>query len=98
MKKGDVLSNTPYNRVLGGLKKELPGLYQLCVGNLEDFHSLRIYRRGEADVLVVCKRFNAKGEIEVLFGSGYDFASALLSASSGYEERDWRLDKPFVER
>lgn len=98
MSEMDEASLTAHGRVMYHFKVNLSGLYDLIVEHQEDFHSLRIYNRGSSDILVVCKRFGSKGELEVNFGGGTDLASALLNASSGCENRAWRLDVPYDER
>lgn len=98
MKESGSADNTAYGRVMFCFMEDLPGLFKLCVDNQDDFHSIRVYGRGNEDILVVCKRYDSKGELVVNFGGGFDLGSALLSASHGCEDRDWRPDIPYDER
>lgn len=64
----------------------------LIVNNVEDFHQLRVYNRGGGDILGVLKRFGPSGDIEVVFGSGWDLASALLAVDKAASAGRWRVD------
>lgn len=98
MKKGDVFDRTPHSAVMAEFKRSLSGVGDLVFDNPEDFHSIRIYNRGPQDVLTVVKRFGSDGGVEVLFGSGVDFVSSLLSASAACKNGRWRVDKPYEKR
>jgi len=87
-----------YDRFVAGFREATPDIYDYLNHNSEDFHSLRFYGRGKSDVMAVGKRYSDSGDIQVVFGSGHDFFSALLALDGAMRSNRWRNDVPWADR
>lgn len=70
-----------------------PSVYRLVSDTSEGFISIRLSYRGPHDWLAIGKRYGDDGSPEVIFGSGVDFASALLGLEASIDQNKWRPDK-----
>jgi len=62
----------------------------------EDFVDLRVKQRAYGDWLGIAKRYGPDGGLEVCFGTGHDFVSALLGLNGAMAANRWKPDKPWA--
>lgn len=84
-----------YERFCAELGAFASNLYSWGMNHEEDAIEIRIKRRGPGDWLSICKRLDADGKPQVVFGSAFDFVSAVLAVNAAMSADAWKEDKPW---
>lgn len=71
----------------------LPLLAKFMGFPAKGYISIKCTWRGESDFLAVAKRYGDDGLVQVLFGSGTDYVSALIGLEQAFDADKWRRDK-----
>ena len=76
------------------LDKALPHLCNYLIKQPNDFRGLTIFLGDTAEYVIGGRRFNDKGEPEVVWSSGPTPLDALINCEKAVLSDRWRLDKP----
>lgn len=74
----------------------LSNVYGWAVGGESSAVSLSFRCRGPGDWIGVCKRQGDGDEPEVVFGSAFDFVSAVVAVNAAMQAGKWRVDEPWT--
>lgn len=73
--------------------RHFPDVHQLVTAGREDLVNIKVTYRGNDEFLAIAKRYGGDGSLQVCFGGGSDFYSALSALQSAVASGRWKPDK-----
>lgn len=76
----------------------LSNVYGWATGGESDAVSVTFKCRGPGDWVAICKRIGDDGGPEVVFGTAFDFVSAVMALNAAMQADRWKVDKPWAPK
>lgn len=90
---GTQLSFFRGTEVWAAFSHQFPLLTRFMAFPEKGYISIKCTWRGESDFLAIAKRYGDSGLVQVCFGSGTDYVSALIGLEQAVDSDKWRPDK-----